>query len=137
MDRDNIVVASKPSPPKPDATTAEQRSRAPAISRAMSQQRGDLSNQSTPQKFVHLVGCRDPRARASAAGIINTVGWGGGAIGPLAVGWFAKHGKYGSEMQNMSHAISGAAAIYVVGAVLLILAAFGSANRDTGVWKSS
>jgi hypothetical protein len=30
----------------------------------MSQQCGDLSNQSAPQKFLHLVGCRDPGAQA-------------------------------------------------------------------------
>ena len=31
-------------------------------SRAMSQQCGDSGNYSTPQKFVRLVGCRDPKA---------------------------------------------------------------------------
>jgi hypothetical protein len=31
---------------------------------AMSQQCGDSGNYSTPQKFVQLVGCRDPKARA-------------------------------------------------------------------------
>ena len=29
---------------------------------AMSQQSGDSGNYSTPQKFVQLVGCRDPKA---------------------------------------------------------------------------
>jgi hypothetical protein len=29
---------------------------------AMSQQNGDSGNYSTPQKFVQLVGCRDPKA---------------------------------------------------------------------------
>jgi hypothetical protein len=29
----------------------------------MAQQCGDLGNQSAPQKFVHLVGCREPNAR--------------------------------------------------------------------------
>ena len=29
---------------------------------AMSQQRGESGNQSAPQKLVHLVGCRDPKA---------------------------------------------------------------------------
>jgi hypothetical protein len=37
--------------------------RRPAISGAMSQQCGDSGNFSTPQKFVQLVGCRDPKAR--------------------------------------------------------------------------
>jgi len=31
---------------------------------AMSQQGGDSGNYSTPQKFVQLVGCRDPKARS-------------------------------------------------------------------------
>jgi hypothetical protein len=30
---------------------------------AMSQQRSDSGAMSTPQKFLHLVGCRDPKAR--------------------------------------------------------------------------
>ena len=33
------------------------------ISGAMSQQCGDNGNVSAPQKFVHLVGCRDPKVR--------------------------------------------------------------------------
>jgi hypothetical protein len=37
----------------------------PGISGAMAQQCGDMGrgNQSAPQKFVRLVGCRDPKAR--------------------------------------------------------------------------
>jgi hypothetical protein len=35
----------------------------PKICGAMSQQRGDSGNQSAPQKFVQLVGYRDPKAR--------------------------------------------------------------------------
>ena len=37
----------------------------PRIAGAMAQQCGDLGrgNQSAPQKFVRLVGCRDPKAR--------------------------------------------------------------------------
>jgi hypothetical protein len=34
----------------------------PRICVAMSQQRGDSGNVSAPQKFVQLVGCRDPKA---------------------------------------------------------------------------
>jgi hypothetical protein len=35
----------------------------PKICGAMSQQCGDSGNQSAPQKFVRLVGCRDSKAR--------------------------------------------------------------------------
>jgi hypothetical protein len=33
------------------------------VSGAMSQQRGDSGNESAPQKFVQLVGCREPKVR--------------------------------------------------------------------------
>jgi hypothetical protein len=39
------------------------KSERPRICGAMSQQCGDNGNASAPQKFVHLVGCRDPKAR--------------------------------------------------------------------------
>jgi MFS family permease len=73
------------------------------------------------------------QARATAAGLMNTVGWGGGALGPLAAGWMAKHGHYGTEMDNMSHAIAWCGAIYLVGAVLLIAAVVTGANRGAKV----
>jgi MFS family permease len=74
--------------------------------------------------FASIFDVVEPRARGTAAGIMNTVGWGGGALGPLAVGWLAQHGHYGSEMENMSHAIAACGAVYIVGAVLLFAAAF-------------
>jgi hypothetical protein len=39
------------------------RSERPRICGEMSQQCGDSGNQSAPQKFVRLVGCRDAKAR--------------------------------------------------------------------------
>ena len=39
------------------------RTKPPGICGAMSQQCGDSGNFSTPQKFVQLVGCREPKAR--------------------------------------------------------------------------
>jgi MFS family permease len=72
--------------------------------------------------FAAIYDAVHPRVRASAAGIMNTVGWGGGALGPLAVGWFAKYGREGSEMANMSRAISLCSIIYIVSAILLVFA---------------
>jgi len=72
--------------------------------------------------FAAIYDVVDPRVRGSAAGIMNTVGWGGGALGPVAVGWFSKHGRGANEMENMSHAISCCAAIYLLSAALLISA---------------
>jgi MFS family permease len=74
--------------------------------------------------FAALYDHIQPEARATAAGMMNTVGWGGGALGPLAVGWMAKYGTYGTEMENMSQAIAWCGGIYLLGGGLLVAAAF-------------
>lgn len=51
-------------------------------------------------------------------------------MGPLVVGWFARHGRYATEVDNMSHAIAGTCLIYLMGAALLLVAAFVFAGRD-------
>lgn len=72
--------------------------------------------------FASLFDVIEPRSRATAAGILNTVGWGGGALGPLAFGWLSAHGPRATEIDNMSWAIAMCGAVYIVGAALLILA---------------
>ncbi len=72
--------------------------------------------------FASLYDNIEPRARGTAAGIMNTVGWGGGALGPLFIGWASKNGT-GTEIQNMSNAIGLGAIAYVIAAVLLLTAA--------------
>jgi MFS family permease len=79
--------------------------------------------------FAAIFDVIEPRARGTAAGIMNTVGWGGGALGPLAVGWLSKHGRHATEMQNMSEAIACCSVIYIAGAGLLLAAAV-YARRD-------
>jgi hypothetical protein len=74
--------------------------------------------------FAALYDQIPPRARATAAGLMNTVGWGGGALGPAAIGWLSKHGRYGSEMENMSAGIAWCGAVYLVGAVALLSGIF-------------
>jgi MFS family permease len=59
--------------------------------------------------------------RATAAGLMNTVGWGGGALGPLAIGWLSQYGPYPTPMDNMSHGIAWCGAIYLAGALLLVV----------------
>ncbi len=80
--------------------------------------------------FASVYDVIEPRARASAAGLMNMIGWGGGALGPLFVGYATQHGRHADPMANMSEAIAAGAVIYVVGAVLLFLAAFVFARRD-------
>ena len=73
--------------------------------------------------FASLYDSIEPRARGSAAGLMNTVGWGGGALGPLFVGFAAKYGG-ATEIENMSKAIAWCGAVYLVAAALLLSAAF-------------
>jgi MFS family permease len=80
--------------------------------------------------FASLFDVVEPRARATAAGIMNTVGWGGGALGPLAVGLATQYGRHEKSIDNMSEAIAFGAIIYVISAGLLLWAAFGFAGRD-------
>ncbi|HWC91349.1 MAG TPA: MFS transporter [Pirellulales bacterium] len=72
--------------------------------------------------FASLYDVIEPRARASAAGVMNCIGWGGGALGPLIVGLIARHGRHTSEMDNMSEAIAACGAIYLLGAAALVAA---------------
>jgi MFS family permease len=72
----------------------------------------------------------EPRSRATATGIMNTVGWSGGALGPLFVGFMMKYGHEATASANMSQAIGIGAAVYVtMGAVLLFLST-ARAHRD-------
>jgi MFS family permease len=79
--------------------------------------------------FAAIFDVVEPRGRGTAAGIMNTVGWGGGALGPLAVGWLTKYGRHADAMENMSEAIACCSVIYVVSGLLLLAAAV-SARRD-------
>lgn len=79
MGSDGIIVGENSPAPKPESLSSEKFAEgagAPAPIQAipgigerhggaMSQQRGESGAVSTPQKFVRLVGYRDPRARPS------------------------------------------------------------------------
>ena len=72
--------------------------------------------------FASLFDFIEPRARGTVAGIMNSVGWGGAALAPVAVGWLTQHGPHASEMANMSEAISFCSLIYLASAALLFAA---------------
>jgi len=69
--------------------------------------------------FASLYDSVEPRARGTAAGLMNTVGWGGGALGPIFVGMASKYGKKPTEVENMSDAIAFGGMIYLVAAGLI------------------
>ena len=72
--------------------------------------------------FASLFDLVPTRERASAAGLMNMIGWGGGALGPLTVGLVATLG-HGTQTERMSGAIAWSALAYLV-ASCLILAAY-------------
>jgi MFS family permease len=72
--------------------------------------------------FASLFDAIEPRARGSAAGLMNTVGWGGGALGPVFVGWASKHGGRPTEVENMSEAITFGGIVYLAAAALIVIA---------------
>ena len=72
----------------------------------------------------------EPRARGTAAGIINMAGWGGGALGPVFVGRASMYGGKATEVENMSEAIAWCSAVYVAAAALVIAAIWFSTRPE-------
>ncbi len=76
--------------------------------------------------FASLYDVIQPRARGTAAGLMNTIGWTGGALGPLFVGFATQYGGRATAVENMSNAIAFGALFYlaaaacIVGATLLL-----------------
>jgi MFS family permease len=82
--------------------------------------------------FASLYDFVEPRARATAAGLMNMVGWGGGALGPLAVGWVAAYGPRATEIDNMSLAIALGGIVYLVCGLVLLGTVLVVSRRRTG-----
>lgn len=80
--------------------------------------------------FASLYDVVEPKARGAAAGLMNTIGWGGGALGPLFVGYATKYGRHATDVENMSEAIAFGSVIYIFAASLLLVAALVFARRD-------
>ena len=59
-----------------------------------------------------------PGERASIAGLMNLLGWGGGALGPVAVGLVATYGA-GTQTARMSGAIAWSGLAYLAAAGLI------------------
>jgi MFS family permease len=83
--------------------------------------------------FASLFDAVEPRARGTAAGLMNTVGWGGGALGPVFVGWASKYGSRPTEVENMSAAIAFGGIIYLIAAALVIAAMLLLARQERRV----
>jgi MFS family permease len=73
--------------------------------------------------FASLFDVIRPRARATAAGIMIAVGWGGGALAPLAIG-------IASERWGLGSSIAANGVLYIIAAVLMVLAIFAFIDKD-------
>ena len=69
--------------------------------------------------FASVYDAVPPEARGTTAGIMNTVGWSGGALGPLFVGLISKYGAKPTPVQNMSDAIAFCGGAYLLAALLV------------------
>jgi MFS family permease len=79
--------------------------------------------------FASLFDAIEPRARGTAAGLMNTVGWSGGALGPVFVGYASKYGGKATEVENMSDAIAFGGVIYLLAAACVLAAVWRFARR--------
>jgi MFS family permease len=79
--------------------------------------------------FASLFDAIEPRARGTAAGLMNTVGWSGGALGPVFVGFASKYGRKATEVENMSDAIAFGGVIYLLAAACVLAAIWLFARR--------
>lgn len=71
--------------------------------------------------FASVFDFVSPQERASVAGLMNLLGWGGGALGPVAIGLAATYGT-GAQMERMSGAIAWSGLAYLAAAGLIITA---------------
>jgi MFS family permease len=71
--------------------------------------------------FASVFDFVSPQERASVAGLMNLLGWGGGALGPVAIGLAATYGT-GPQMERMSGAIAWSGLAYLAAAGLIITA---------------
>jgi MFS family permease len=81
--------------------------------------------------FASLYDTIESRARGTAAGLMNTVGWGGGALGPIFVGYVSKYKRQGTQIENMSDAIAFGGVVYLVGAIFVVLAILSFARQHS------
>ena len=71
--------------------------------------------------FASVFDLVPPSERASTAGLMNMLGWGGGALGPLLIGLLSS-GAHGSAMERMSNGISWSGIAYLLAAGLILAA---------------
>lgn len=80
--------------------------------------------------FASVYDVIHPCARATAAGIMNSIGWMGGALAPLIIGWIVSNAGSAGEVAAMSRAIAMGGIVYLAAACLLLAGMVLFVRRD-------
>jgi len=80
--------------------------------------------------FASVYDVIHPRARATAAGVMNSVGWMGGALAPLIIGDIITRAGAAQEVAAMSRAVAMGGVVYLAAASMLLVAAAAFVRRD-------
>ncbi len=80
--------------------------------------------------FASIYDVIHPRARATAAGVMNSVGWMGGALAPAIIGWVVSNAGAANEVAAMSRAVAMGGIVYLAAASLLLVGAAVFVRRD-------
>jgi MFS family permease len=86
--------------------------------------------------FASVYDVVHPRARATAAGIMNAVGWTGGAAAPAVIGWLLSRAAGADAAETMSRALALGGAIYLVAATLLLGGILMTIGRDAAALRA-
>ncbi len=85
--------------------------------------------------FASIYDVIHPRARGTAAGVMNSIGWMGGALSPLIIGMIVTRAGPSQEVAAMSRAVATGGVVYVVAASILFLAAAAFVRKDTEILR--
>jgi MFS family permease len=80
--------------------------------------------------FASVYDVIHPGARATAAGIMNSIGWMGGALAPVVIGWIVSHAGPAGEVAAMSRAVAMGGIVYLAAACLLLAGMVLFVRRD-------
>ncbi len=85
--------------------------------------------------FASMYDVIHPGVRATAAGVMNAVGWMGGALAPLIIGAVVQHVGPAAEVAAMSRAVAMGGIVYLAAASLLLFGSVALVRRDAARLK--
>ncbi len=80
--------------------------------------------------FASVYDVIHPKARGTAAGVMNAVGWTGGALAPAVIGWVVSRAGPAGEVAVMSRALATGGTVYLVSASVLLIGIVLFVRRD-------